>query len=244
MGQGSERSVYAIRTPTSTSALLERAGSGDVEAAAEVIRRLAAGDVTLSERLRQPGAAGPSRTRAALVGYLAVGTWLGHGLPLSLGYRAGQQARQLRADIASALCVEPSVAWRTTLLDALHATDPLIRRSAATLLSACPSTEVLTALVDALADPDEGARWAAALALTHGGLHATELILQQLAGPRLVPEMRYVAAYVLRRTPDLTVRMTVDPVVHALESGIYRIDAPQAAEAALRALALSPPPGS
>jgi hypothetical protein len=68
-------------------------------------------------------------------------------------------------------------------------------------------------------------------------------VLRRLAGRDLSPEMRHVAAYVLRAVPDDVLRRELAPVVQALDASDYRLAAPLAAGAALQRRDVPPPGG-
>jgi HEAT repeats len=221
---------------TPSAALIERALLGEASAAAEVIRRLAAGDVALMRAVSEPGNPHAERGREVLLHYLALGTWQAQRLPLPAGYHAGRDGQRLRDLITRAACDEHVPAWQNTLIDGLHDPNPVLRQTTAALLSECRKPPAVAALVATLSDRDEGVRWAAATALVRGGQAAVEAVLRRLTGQDIAPEMRHVAAYVLRHVPDLAVRQKVAPVVQALDGSDYRVSAPLAAGAALHAL--------
>jgi hypothetical protein len=221
---------------TPAAALIERALLGDGGASVEVLRRLAAGDTFLVHAVSQSGGPRAEQVRAALLQFLALGTWEGVRLPLPPGFYAGREGQHLRDLIAGSVCTERAPAWQTTLMDGLRDPSPVVRQTAAALLTGCNKPTAVTALVATLSDRDEGVRWAAALALSHGGRAAVEAVLRRLASHELVPEIRHVSAYVLRYVSDLAVRQQVAQVAQALDASDYRVGAPLAAGAALRAL--------
>jgi hypothetical protein len=221
---------------TLSAALMERALVGDGSGAAELLRRLAAGDTQLAAAVARPDDPEAERVRRGIVQFLALGTWLGHALPLPRGYHAGRDGQHLRDLVAQAACSGPPRGWQATLVELLLDPDPLIRQMAATLLGQCSGHLVLTALVAALGDRDESVRWAAATTLARRDAAGAEALLRRLASRDLVPEMRRVAAHVLRHCHDVTLRQTVAPVVQALDGSDYQVTTPVAAAAALRAL--------
>lgn len=226
---------------TPSAALLERVLVGDDRGAAELLRRLAAGDARLAAAVALADEPDAERIRYAIVRFLALGIWLGHTLPLPRGYHAGREGQHLRDLVTHAACNAPSRGWQATLMELLHDPEPLLRQMAATLLGQCTSPAVLTALVAALSDRDEGVRWAAAATLARRDLAGTEALLRRLASRELAPEMRRVAAHVLRHLHDVMIRQTVAPVVQALDSSDYQVATPLAAAAALRTLGARPP---
>jgi hypothetical protein len=221
---------------TPAAALMERALLDDPEAAIEVIRRLAGGDASLSHTITQAESDTAARLRAVLLHFVALGTWQGHLLPLPAGYHAGFAGQHLRDLIAGAVCTETSPVWQLTLVDGLRDPVPAVRQTCAMLLAGCHKPMAATALVATLSDRDEGVRWAAALALTHGDQAVVVAVLRRLTSPEFVPEMRHVTAYMLRYLRDPAVRQVVAPVVHALDGTDYRVTAPMAAGAALAGL--------
>src|SRR5579859_2881724 len=101
-------------------ALLQRAAADDLNAAAEVVRRLAAGDVELAHQIATASDPGAQRMRAALARYLARGQWHGQPLPLPPGFHAGRAGQHLRDLVTQAACMEHQPAWRASLLDTLN----------------------------------------------------------------------------------------------------------------------------
>jgi hypothetical protein len=221
---------------TPGAALIEHALLNDVVAAAQVLRRLAAGDTALEHTILQLGSAYGERLRAAMLQYLALGTWQGQRLPLPSGFHAGREGQHLRDLIVGSACTERAPAWQTTLVDGLRDASPVVRQTAAALLSGCNKPTAVAVLVATLSDRDEGVRWAAALALARCDRMAMEAVLRRLASHELVPEIRQVSAYVLRNLSDVALRQRVAPVVQALDGSDYRVGAPLAAGAALRTL--------
>lgn len=221
---------------TLSAALMERALVGDDHGAAELLRRLAAGDSRLGAAIARPDDPEAERVRFGIVQFLAVGTWQGRALPLPRGYHAGRDGQRLRDLIAQAACGGPPRGWQATLLDMLRDPDALLRQMAATLLGQCGGQLALTALVAALGDHDESVRWAAATVLARHDADSAQVLLRRLASRDLAPEMRRVAAHVLRHCHDVTLRQTVAQVVQALDGSDYQVTTPLAAAAALRAL--------
>lgn len=217
--------------------VLARAAADDRMAAAEVVRRLAAGDAFLARAVAAPGDEAAGRVRGALLRYLARGQWHGQPLPLAPGHHASHAGQHLREIVMQAACAERVPAWRATLLDALRDGDAVVRHTAAALLGQCRGPDAVGSLVVMLGDPDESVRWAAAIALAHMGWPGIDAVLRRLAEREVRPEMRHVAAYVLRHAHELALREQVAPVVQALDSSNYRVQAPLAAEDTLRRMA-------
>lgn len=217
--------------------LVARAAADDRTAAADLVRRLATGEGALARAVATPGDSDAGRVRGALVGYLARGQWHGQPLPLAVGHHASHAGQHLREIVMQAACAEHVPAWRATLLAALHDSDAVVRHTAASLMGQCRGQDAITALVTLLDDHDEGVRWAAAIALAHMDWPGIESLLRRLAGREVRPELRHVAAYVLRHAHDAALREQMAPVVQALDSSNYRVEAPLAAEDALRRLA-------
>lgn len=217
--------------------LVARAAADDRTAAAELVRRLAAGEGALARTVAAPGDPNAKRVRGALVSYLARGQWHGQPLPLAPGHHASHAGQHLREIVMQTACSERVPAWRATLFEALRDGDAVVRHTAAALLGQCHGQDAITSLVSLLDDPDESVRWAAAIALAHMDWPGIESVLRRLAEREVRPEMRHVAAYVLRHAHDLALREQVAPVVQALDGSNYRVEAPLAAEDALRRLA-------
>ncbi len=224
-----------LQTPA--TATMERALVGDDSAAAEIIRRLAAGDSRLAAAVARPNDPAAERIRFLLVQYLARGTWQGRILPLPSGFHAGREGHHLRNLISHAAVTQPATSWERTLLESLRDPDPVQRQVTAQLLSGNDRHAVLDALVSLLGAREEGVRWAAAMALPRGNQATVEALLYALSSREVVPEMRHVAAYVLRHLGDATLRQHVAPVVQALDASDYRVEVPLVANDALRALA-------
>lgn len=219
---------------TPSGALVERALVGDDEAAAQLIKRLAAGDPALAEAVGRAGDPNAARIRTLLVHYLAYGTWQGRRLPLPPGFHAGHDTRHLREQVVRSAAM--ASAWRQTLVDGLRERgDPVFRQACAALLVGSRDPQALEGLVATLSDADEGVRWAAAMALSGAGRPVVEMLLRHLCG-EVGPEIRYVAAYVLRSTSDAPLRQLVARVVQALNASDYRVAAPLAANDVLRTL--------
>lgn len=233
---GDPRTYITSRMPGSLARLIERAAGNDLEAAAEVVHGLAGGDAYVVRAVGKPGDPAAERVRDALVHYLARGNWQGNTLPLPPGYHAGHASQRLRGVIIQAAYNEVAPVWQASLLTALRSNDSGMRQTAAMLLGHCGRAEINTALVAALGDRDESVRWAAASALVHADKPGIEWLLQRLAGEALVPEMRRVAAYVLRHTTHMDLRDVLAPVAQALDASDYRVETPIAAEGAWRAL--------
>ena len=222
---------------TPEAALVERALHGDGTAVVQVVHRLAAGDAGVARAVGDPRSADAGRMRTALLRFLALGTWQGHPLPRPAGpdLYAGRDGRRLREHIGHAVCLGPVTGWQASALAALRDPDPRPRQAAIAALAPCGYPEVLAALADAMGDHDEGVRWAAAIALARHDAGA-RAVLTRLTQHELTPEMRHVAAYVLRHLADTSLQQEVAPVVEALNSSDYRVAAPLAADAVLRAL--------
>lgn len=219
-----------------TYTALASAVRGKAGEAVAVIGRLVAGDVALWEAVGDPLSETAEQLREALLRYLALGSWQGWPLLLPAGSRLSHEARALQARISAAVCASAALGWRATVLAALREPDPRLRRVAVTLLGACDDACALPAAVRLLGDADERVRWAAAVALARHDGATVEAVLRRVTSAGLVPEMRHTAAYVLRTVPDAAVRRLVAQVVAALDSANYRVAAPVAAAALLRAL--------
>lgn len=222
--------------PGALATLVERAAANDVDAAATIIHGIAHGDSQVMRAVSRPGDPSAEQVRGAVVQYLARGTWQGLTLPLPYGYHAGNASHRLREVIIQATYKETVPVWQTSLLAALRSNDSGKRQVAALLLGHCGRAEIISALVTALGDHDESVRWAAASALVHANTTGIEWLLRQLGSQALVPEMRRVAAYVLRHTTHMELRDILAPVALGLDASDYRIETPLAAEHALREL--------
>jgi hypothetical protein len=207
----------------------------DDAAAATLIRHLVDGDSRLLHAVAQaddPQAAG---VRHALLRYLAHGLWQGQQVPLPPGFHAGRETHRIRRRINESISAGHA-AWQRALLDGLAEGDGAVRQISVSLLGGCQSAEVLDALGTLLCVHDEGMRWAAAMALIASGRAGAQAVLRRMVTHEVVPEMRHVAAYVLRYVPDEALRQTLAPVVRALDDSSYRIAAPPAAEVVLAEL--------
>ncbi len=222
---------------TPEAGLVERALHGDGVAVTQVVHRLAAGDAGLAYAVGDPRPPDAARMRTTLLRFLALGTWQGHALPRPAGpdLYAGRDGRRLREHIGHAVCLGPVTGWQATALAALRDPDPRLRQLAISALASCGYPEVLIALADAMGDHDEGVRWAAAIALARHDAGA-RAVLTRLTLHDLPPEMRHVAAYVLRHLADSSLQQEVAPVVEALNGSEYRVAAPLAADDVLRRL--------
>lgn len=232
LDQSVEYSGGMLPAPT----LAQRAAANDLSAASELVRRLSAGDVTLAHAVGAASDPAARSVRDALVRFLARGQWHGRALPLPSGFHAGRASQHLRDLLIQAACAEHVPAWRATLLDALPDADAVVRQTAASLLSQCRGPDVVAALVAVLSDREESVRWAAALALAHMDRAGVAVVLKRLASQDVRPEMRHVAAHVLRHAHDAALREQLAPVVQALDGSNYRVEAPLAAEDALQRL--------
>ncbi|HEY7984387.1 MAG TPA: HEAT repeat domain-containing protein [Ktedonobacterales bacterium] len=205
------------------------------DAAVTLIHRLVDGDTHLLHAVARADDATAAAVRHVLLRYLAHGLWQGHLLPLPPGFHAGRETHRIRRRINESISAGHA-AWQRTLLDGLAEGDGSVRQISVSLLGGCQSAEALDALATLLAVHDEGMRWAAAMALIASGRAGARATLRRMVTREVVPEMRHVAAYVLRYVPDEALRHTLAPVVRALDDSSYRIAAPPAAETALAEL--------
>jgi hypothetical protein len=207
----------------------------DDAAAVTLIRHLVDGDSQLLHAIARADDPPAAAARHALLRYLAHGLWQGHLLPLPPGFHAGRETHRIRRRINESISTG-HVAWQRTLLDGLAANDGAVRQISVSLLGGCQSGEVLDTLATLLCVRDEGMRWAAAMALIASGRAGARAVVRRMVTHEVVPEMRHVAAYVLRYVPDEALRHSLAPVVRALDDASYRLVAPPAAEVALTAL--------
>jgi hypothetical protein len=205
------------------------------DAAVALIHRLVDGDSRLLHALARADDPQAAVARLVLLRYLAHGLWQGHLLPLPPGFHAGRETHRIRRRINESISAGHA-AWQRTLLDGLAEGDGAVRQISVSLLGGCQSAEALDALATLLGVHDEGMRWAAAMALIASGRAGALAALRRMVRHEVVPELRHVAAYVLRYVPDEALRQTLAPVVRALDDSSYRIAAPPAAEAALAEL--------
>ncbi len=235
MDQGMhELTTSGMPAPIIPDVLMAQALREDT-AAVTLIRRLVDGDVQLLHAMARADDPPAAATRHALLRYLAHGLWQGHLLPLPPGFHAGRETHRIRRRINESISAGHA-AWQRTLLDGLAEGDGAVRQISVSLLGGCQSTDVLDALATLLCMHDEGMRWAAAMALIASGRAGARAVLRRMVTHEMVPEMRHVAAYVLRYVPDEALRQTLAPVVRALDDSSYRIAAPPAAEAVLAEL--------
>lgn len=91
------------------------------------------------------------------------------------------------------------------------------RVDAAHFLEAGPTSESITALVDALSDNDHGVRWAAGAALAHIGEPAMPALLNALVAPDISKALRDGAHHVLAENSSPRVRELSVPLIKALK---------------------------
>jgi HEAT repeats len=234
MDHTAERGAWSSLTPE--AGLVERAALDDERAGAELVRRLTAGDAMLHKLVARPNDPTAERLRFLVLRYLGRGVWNGRQPPLAGGFHAGRECHHLRKLIAQVACSSDPDGWERTLLEGLNDADVVIRRESAHMLAGCERPSVVQALVQELSVRDEGVRWAAALALAGAGRITAEAVLRRLVIPELSPELRHPAAHVLRTLKDTALRQRLAHVVEALDASDYRVEAPQAANDALRLL--------
>ena len=235
MEQGTHEAAAGSAYPLPVPEVLMAQALGDDAAAVTLIRHLVDGDTRLLHAVARADDPQAAAARHALLRYLAHGLWQGHLLPLPPGFHAGRETHRIRRRINESISAGHA-AWQRTLLDGLAESDGAVRQISVSLLGGCQSTEVLDTLATLLCVHDEGMRWAAAMALIASGRAGARAVLRRMVTHEVVPEMRHVAAYVLRYVPDEALRHSLAPVVRALDDSSYRIAAPPAAEATLAEL--------